>query len=92
MGDSLQRGCHNIYAPTIVRNVPRFDSRSRTIALYARQLHGHAANKLTRGGLKDPADLGRVGGYGARNRRRIGALRASRIIVSPSERSVRDDG
>lgn len=68
MGDSLQCGCHNIYAPTIVRNVPRFaprfDSRSRTIALYARQLHGHAANKLTRGGLKDPADLGRVGGYG----------------------------
>lgn len=50
VGDSLQRGCHNICAPTIVRNVSRFDSRSRTIALYARQLHGHAANKLTREG------------------------------------------
>lgn len=36
---SLQRGCHNTCAASIVRNIARFDSESRTITLYARQLH-----------------------------------------------------
>lgn len=73
---SLRWECHNICAPTSCET-PRFDSKSRTITLYARQLHAGYTDMPRINYPPEPEGSRRSRTrrwLWARNHRRIGAL------------------